>query len=308
MGFISSIICFIGFLGILHFLWYVYKILYAYFAKPKNLKNENVNWCLITGASSGVGYELALKVAKQGVNIIALGRNEERLSKLEQDIKNNQCKIEIIKISIDFSDYEKVGKLFSELIPQQMNNQNISVDSLFLCHGGATIKIFEEFTNEEIEKYNNSFITSNVIISKDFINQGGKAITAVSSANSFVYSAYVDQYGAVKRWMNRFFNALKIESDIPIQILNPGVIKNTRFFDDVPEGMKPIVKPPESSLTPDRVADMILTTYGKNFEVDVGIDCIAYRCVFWLFPPQIIDFIMSHVGKQFEKGIKTKTD
>lgn len=308
MGFISSIICFIGFLGILHFLWYVYKILYTYFSKPKDLKSKNVNWCLITGASSGVGYELALKVAKQGVNIIALGRNEERLIKLEQDIKSSQSNIEFIKISLDFSEYEKVGKLFSEIIPQQNNNQKVTVDSLFLCHGGAVLKQFEDFTNEEIEKYNNSFITSNVIISKDFINQGGKGITVISSANSFVYSAYVDQYGAVKCWMNRFFNTLRIESNIPIQILNPGVIKNTRFFDDVPLGMKPIVKPPESSLTPERVADMILSSYGKNFEVDVGTDCIAYRCVFWLFPPQVIDFVMSRVGKQFENGIKAKSD
>ena len=143
---------------------------------------------------------------------------------------------------------------------------------------------------------------------QDFLNQGGKGITAVSSANSFLYSAYVDQYGAVKRWMNRFFNTLKLETSIPIQILNPGVIKNTRFFDDVPPGMKPIVKPPESSLTPERVADMILSSYGKNFDVDVGIDCILYRCVFWLFPPQIIDFVMSRVGQQFEKGIKAKSE
>lgn len=306
MGLISSIICFIGFCGILNFVWYLYKVLYTYFSKPKDLKSKNINWCLITGSSSGVGYELALKVAKQGVNVVALGRNEERLSKLEEEIKNNQSSIEFIKISLDFSDYETVGKLFSEIIPQQKNN--ITIDSLFLCHGGSTLKPFEDFTNEEIESYNNSFITSNAIIAKDFINQGGKGITVISSANSFVYSAYVDQYGAVKRWMNRFFNTLRIESNIPIQVLNPGVIKNTRFFDDVPPGMKSIVKPPESALTPERVADMILSSYGKNFEVDVGTDCITYRCVFWIFPPFLVDLIMSRVGKQFESGIKAKSD
>lgn len=309
MEFLFSIVKFLGILGVLRFAYYVYKICYTYFSKPKNLKDEKVQWCMITGASSGVGYELAKKVASQGVNLIILGRNAERLTNLEIDIKNQPGnQIEIIKIPLDFSNLKESTKIFSEIIPSKSQNGKITVDVLFICHGAAEIKAIENLADEEIEQYNNSYITSNIIMTKEFAKQGGKGMTVCSSANSFVYTGYIVQYGAVKRWMNVFYNSIKIELDFPVQILNIGVIKNTRFFDNVPEGAKKLVTPPDSALTPERVAGFVLSSYGTNFEVDVGTDCILYRILFWLFPPFIIDKILASLGRKFGEGIKVKAE
>ena len=299
MGIISFIISFVGFCGFLRFAFYVYKIIYSYKSKPKNLKEKNIRWAMITGASSGVGYELALKLCNQGINVVALGRNEERLNQLEDQVKNKGA--QFIKIVADFSDKEEASKVFEKV-------GGNTIDALFICHGSSTIKPLEEFTNEEIEQYNNSFITSNVILTKYFIKQKGKTMTVMSSANSFWTTPYATQYGAVKRWLNSFCHTIRFEANISIQIINAGFIKDTLFFKNVSPGLKAFSTPPPYALTPGRVADIILSTIGTGFDVDIGVDSIVSRCLLWIVPPPIVDLVFKGVGSQISKGLKIKSE
>ncbi len=57
-----------------------------------------MNYALITGASSGIGYELALLFAKNGHNLILVARRENKLLQLADDLKTNY-KIEIPALS-----------------------------------------------------------------------------------------------------------------------------------------------------------------------------------------------------------------
>ena len=50
----------------------------------QNFKDKNV---LITGASSGIGYNLALELASRGANLILVARRENRLQELGQKIQ-----------------------------------------------------------------------------------------------------------------------------------------------------------------------------------------------------------------------------
>lgn len=45
------------------------------------------NFALITGATSGIGYELAKLFAKDGYNLIIVARNEEELNKTASELK-----------------------------------------------------------------------------------------------------------------------------------------------------------------------------------------------------------------------------
>ncbi len=55
-----------------------------------------MNYALITGASSGIGYELALLFAKNGHNLILVARQENKLIRWADDLKKNLIKILII--------------------------------------------------------------------------------------------------------------------------------------------------------------------------------------------------------------------
>jgi short-subunit dehydrogenase len=61
-----------------------------------------MSYALITGASSGIGYELAKLFAKDKHNIVLIARREERLRRLSRDLENDY-KIKTLVIPKDLS-------------------------------------------------------------------------------------------------------------------------------------------------------------------------------------------------------------
>ncbi|MFA7626275.1 MAG: SDR family NAD(P)-dependent oxidoreductase, partial [Candidatus Kapaibacterium sp.] len=54
---------------------------------------------LITGASSGIGKEIALNLAERGIDLVLVGRNSERMYELEKRI-NGKVDVDIIQIDL----------------------------------------------------------------------------------------------------------------------------------------------------------------------------------------------------------------
>ena len=50
---------------------------------------------LITGASAGIGYELALRFAREGHPLVLVSRSREKLSRVAADIKQKVAKIKV---------------------------------------------------------------------------------------------------------------------------------------------------------------------------------------------------------------------
>ena len=68
---------------------------------------------LITGASSGMGSDMARILAKTYDELILVGRNIERLDNLKKEIEESN-KTKIKTISIDLTDYKNCIKLYEE--------------------------------------------------------------------------------------------------------------------------------------------------------------------------------------------------
>src|SRR5476649_2707348 len=79
---------------------------------------------LITGASSGIGLELAKCFASDGCKLILTARNKEALEKLAEELRGKN-KIEAIVLTADLSLPETPKRIFQEL-----SAQKISVDVL----------------------------------------------------------------------------------------------------------------------------------------------------------------------------------
>lgn len=71
-----------------------------------NLKEKRV---LITGATNGIGKATAIKFAKEGANLILLGRNLEKLDSIAQEIKNNY-EVRIETVLSDIRNYTLLKK------------------------------------------------------------------------------------------------------------------------------------------------------------------------------------------------------
>ncbi len=52
------------------------------------LKKKYGEWALVTGASSGIGKELAYRVAEAGLHLIITGRHEDKLTAIRQEIQS----------------------------------------------------------------------------------------------------------------------------------------------------------------------------------------------------------------------------
>ena len=67
---------------------------------------------LVTGATAGIGYAIALELARQGAEVIVHGRNAERGAKAVQEIENVGGRARFV--AADLSDADDVRRLAAE--------------------------------------------------------------------------------------------------------------------------------------------------------------------------------------------------
>ena len=81
------------------------------------LKNKYGEWAIITGASSGIGLELATQLATAGFNLIINSRHLDKLQEVEKQLKaNTNIQIKIVASDVSEADgIDKIIQFFVEL-------------------------------------------------------------------------------------------------------------------------------------------------------------------------------------------------
>ena len=69
---------------------------------------------IITGASSGIGYEMAKQLAAKGHNLLVVARSEDKLAQLQQELKASY-KIEVEYLLYDLSEPNSAQDLYQEV-------------------------------------------------------------------------------------------------------------------------------------------------------------------------------------------------
>ena len=72
-------------------------------------------YTVITGASSGIGYETAKAFASRGKNLIVAARRTENLERLKHEILERHSALDIVIRTVDLSTPEGVYQFYSEL-------------------------------------------------------------------------------------------------------------------------------------------------------------------------------------------------
>lgn len=108
---------------------------------------------IVTGASSGMGKEIAYQFAKEGANVLAVARRADRLNELVEDTKDFEGKI--IAYSADITDKEKVEGMIDEAVKHfgkldiLINNAGIMDDMSGV--GDATDEMFDKVFNVNVK-------------------------------------------------------------------------------------------------------------------------------------------------------------
>ena len=100
-------------------------------------------YAVVTGASSGIGYELAKLLAKDGKNIVVLARRQDKLEALKTEIESKYGTM-VRVLPKDLSDPKAPPEIFSEL-----EKEHINVDVLV---NNAGFGVYGKFSETELQK------------------------------------------------------------------------------------------------------------------------------------------------------------
>lgn len=198
------------------------------------MKNETV---LITGASSGIGLELARCFATDGSRLVLVARSQEALNALADEWRQT-FKIETIVLPGDLSLPEAPKKIFEELATRKVAVDVLVNNAGFGLHGS-----FVELPLQrqlEIMKVNvMALVELTGLFLPGMIQRRGGGILNVGSVAGFVPGPYMAIYYASKAFVQSFSEALAEEvngTGVTVNVLCPG--PTTTNFSNVARGGK----------------------------------------------------------------------
>jgi short-subunit dehydrogenase len=188
-------------------------------------------YALVTGASSGIGYELAKVFARDGKSLVVVARSQDRLEQLRSEIEERYGTT-VIVLPKDLSDPGAPQEIFSEL-----QSRSIEVDVLVNNAGFGVYGLFPNTDLDEelrmIQVNATSLIHLTKLFLKGMVENRSGAILNVASMCSFFSTALESVYCATKALVLHFSEALANElkgSGVTVTCLCPGLAK-TEFHE-----------------------------------------------------------------------------
>ncbi|MGE6759540.1 SDR family NAD(P)-dependent oxidoreductase [Corallococcus sp. AB049A] len=191
--------------------------------KPMNFRGR---WVLITGASSGLGLEMARLLAKEhGAHIIAVARREDRLTALKAELESAHG-VQVLPLAADLSRPGDAERVF------ETATSGRTVDGVILNAGVTYFGHALEQQPESFDAMLATNITSVVRMSQRFgahfaKRGGGGALMLVASTAGFAPLPYQTAYAATKSFVISYGRGLAYElrkAGVSVTVFAPGGI------------------------------------------------------------------------------------
>ncbi|MGV3629790.1 MAG: SDR family NAD(P)-dependent oxidoreductase [Bacteroidota bacterium] len=192
--------------------------------------NLEEKYVLITGGTSGIGYELAKLFADDDYNLVLVARDKAELARVKAEIEDSSDVI-VITIAKDLFDYDNAFEVYNEL-----KQKEIPVGILVNNAGHG---YYGELKDTDIRKQLGIIrlnICSLVVLTKLFLDDmlaaGEGKILNLSSIASKTPGPWHSVYHATKAFVQSFTEAVREEvkdKGVTVTALLPGVT-NTDFF------------------------------------------------------------------------------
>jgi uncharacterized protein len=196
------------------------------------------NYALVTGASSGIGMEIAKQLAEKGYSLILVARRKERLETLKSEIERN-AKVKVVIVAQDLSEPNAAEKVMAAVEAQGLaldilvNNAGYGIQGKFLDMKMADI--------EQMFRLNMTALTHlTQLAARAMKARGHGRILQVASAGAFLPTPYVSAYAATKAYVLSFSEAIRFElkgSGVTITTIYPGI--TTTEFNQVADAKTP---------------------------------------------------------------------
>ena len=187
-------------------------------------KPSNQAAVVITGASSGIGTELARGLARRGYPLVLVARRQDRLDELADDLRA-QYSVGVDVLPLDLSDAGSRGQLVERLRTEPIAG---------LCNsaGFGTSGVFQTLP---IERESEEVVLNSLVLMElthaalpGMVERGAGAVLNIASIAGFQPIPYMAVYSATKAFVQTFSEAVHEElngTGVSVTVLRPGPVR-----------------------------------------------------------------------------------
>ncbi len=255
-----------------------------------------VNYALVTGASSGIGWHIAAALAKRGYHLVTVSNQPEQLSDQKKNLERDYG-VRVVPFCIDLACEDAAKQVFDFCI-----ENDLAVEVLI---NNAGIYFFGEVVSVDhinIKSMLTLHITTLVLLCRFFgeqmIERGRGYIMNVSSITAVMPYPGISLYGPTKTFIRHFTRALRTEMQgrgIIVTCLIPGAV-DTGLYDATNFNV-PLLKKLGIIKQPSNVAEAgIRALFGDKAECIPGL---LSKLVIMLLP-FVPHFVISRINRRIK--------
>lgn len=194
-------------------------------------QDTNTGYALVTGASSGMGYEFVRQLAARGNNIIAVSNQEEALHKTCKEI-SEQYGIKAIPVFIDLARAEAGQELYD-----WCTSENLRVDILinnagfFFFKDASEVEPHKAWQIMQLHMVTPSMLCT--LFGKEMISRKYGYILNMSSLSAHMPYPGLSFYSSTKAYLKTYTRALRselLDDGVSVTCVCPGAVA-TNLFD-----------------------------------------------------------------------------
>ncbi|MBL4655187.1 MAG: SDR family oxidoreductase [Bacteroidia bacterium] len=178
---------------------------------------------LITGASNGIGLELAKLLAQDNIDLVLTARSEDKLARIQQEL-SEKYNIEVHIIKCDLSEIDSAKTLYEKVKSLELNIDILINNAGFGDFGRFTDTDWDK--EQQMMQLNMTSLTQlTKLISKDMVKSNHGKIMNVASTAAFQAGPLMAVYYATKAYVLYFSEAIAHElkrNNITVTCLCPG--------------------------------------------------------------------------------------
>ena len=192
-------------------------------------------YCFISGASRGVGFEIAKYMASKGFNLVLQARKIENLDKVVEEIKKYNIKYILRECNLE--DIDSINNMLKSI--------NVDVDIVF-NNAGIQIGYAKDFLNADYNTFMPQFMVNTIaptFITYHFLKKMNKGyiINVTSGIN---HEPEQPAYSGSKAALDKITNDLAFrykDSDITISLADPGWCRTDLGGKNAPNDVKSVI-------------------------------------------------------------------
>jgi len=263
------------------------------------MKKKSIeNYTIVTGASAGIGKQIATELARKGSNLLLVALPDAELDDLQKELQE-KYEADIHALPLDLTTTDGPKKVFD-----YAREKGIKVNNLINNAGVGFNGKFEDYSPEIVDQMILLNIRAATLLSLYFLPEMKKMekanIVNISSFAAFTALPYKSVYAATKSYHLYLTQAINRElknSNVKVMSIHPSGVSSKRTMKNIRNSS---IMTRITALTPGQVAKVVVESMEKGKRLVIpGKFTQFYYLLGYLMPHGVF---VNIVGRIFRKN------